>query len=240
MNIHLRRAASPGLARRAFTMVEMLVVIAVIILLVSITLVVGTSVIESAERRQTQATIDLIDMAYQEWRTLTDRRVRYGEEEHEGLLGPWDFYMDPNDDSDDVALSDMDRFMAIISRPDSVKDILARIDPSMIESISEEDHPDGFSTTRIFDAWDNPIILVHPGRDWGLLDTDESNFGDPDPDGTIRTPLENRLGYAVSQRPAFVSAGPSGDFGHRSEPIDSAEFEATRDNIYSYQLEQPQ
>ncbi len=62
----------------------------------------------------------------------------------------------------------------------------------------------------------------------------------PDPDGTIRTPNEQRYGVARNRRICFVSAGPDQGFGNLTAmPPYPADPDPVRDNIYSYPINAP-
>jgi hypothetical protein len=83
------------------------------------------------------------------------------------------------------------------------------------------------------------VYVVFPGR---VPEQDE--IVDRDPDGTVRTDLETRLGVAVNRRLALVSAGPDGVLGdlHLDVDLDGlsdpqmAAVAAAEDNIASYPL----
>ena len=62
----------------AFTLVEMVIVIGVIILLAALTLAVSVAVVEGSEVRQTESTMQLLDTALREWEALSDRKITYG------------------------------------------------------------------------------------------------------------------------------------------------------------------
>ena len=95
--------------------------------------------------------------------------------------------------------------------------------------------------SEFVDAWGNRVAFVFPGRAYRYgVDT-----GIPDPDGTVRTPLENLapgFGVCTNRRICLVSAGPDGLFGVAGESTpDTAVARATAaaDNIYLYELDPP-
>jgi len=91
----------------------------------------------------------------------------------------------------------------------------------------------------VLDAWDRPIRVVHPGREWQPTDVfaNPPFNSAPDADGTIRTPYENVYGVCVNARPFFVSSGPDRAFGDLSG--NAINVEAASDNIYSYEVQKP-
>lgn len=221
-------------ARRAFTLVEMTIVIGIIILLAGLTLAVSVSVVQGSEIRQTKLTLQLLDSAVREWQTQADRSVTYGKpdepfggEEYE-ILQP----DAPVDES--AAILVTKKLLAIIMRPESIRQILAQIDPEFTEH-NEFDHDDDTSTDDVetmivSDAWGHPYIAVLPGRVWVVgVDTYVR-----DDDGSIQTEIEKICGVAVNRQICFVSAGPDGKLGRRDADVDSVQFEETRDNLYSY------
>ena len=86
----------------------------------------------------------------------------------------------------------------------------------------------------ILDAWGMPIYGLHPGGRPG------PNALVIDPDGTEQTINEMYFGVARNRRVCFISAGPDQDFGDLSLPPGTPRFEATRDNIYSYEIGAPE
>ena len=221
-------------ARRAFTLVEMTIVIGIIILLAGLTLAVSVSVVQGSEIRQTELTIQLLDSAIQEWQTQADRSVTYGKPDE-----PFDReesyeILQPNSPDESAAILVTKKLLAIIMRPESIRQILAQIDPEFTEH-NEFDHDDDTSTDDVetmivSDAWGNPYIAVLPGRLWVVGDDTYVR----DDDGSIQTEIEKMCGVAVNRQLCFVSAGPDGKFGERNALPDSVEFEQTRDNLYSY------
>jgi prepilin-type N-terminal cleavage/methylation domain-containing protein len=63
--------------RRAFTLIEMVVVIGIIVLLAALTVAVSSTLTRKAEERQAEDTLRLLDMALQEWETAADRQISY-------------------------------------------------------------------------------------------------------------------------------------------------------------------
>ena len=64
--------------KRAFTLIEMLIAIGVVILLTAITVSAVMALTRSSEKSQTENTIRLLDMALKEWEDTTDRKITWG------------------------------------------------------------------------------------------------------------------------------------------------------------------
>ena len=101
------------------------------------------------------------------------------------------------------------------------------------------------SRSEFVDPWGNRVAFVFPGREWRVSDS-----GTPDPDGTVRTSLENldlAFGVCAASRICLVSAGPDGVFGAVGDAPaglsapDQLAFRRTAaaDNIYLYDLDPP-
>lgn len=162
---------------------------------------------------------------------------------------------------EDMITSIDSRFMRRIDIDDPPDDLTANNEPDL----SHFDELDAFSDTeyiyRFRDAWDRPIVAIHPGREFvrrcrnGTMDPDSgycvgsgANERCADDDGTIRTPLENVFGVAESRRIYFTSAGSSERFGNLRLDLpsgglsDAQKQQADRagDNIYSYPVQTDQ
>ena len=64
-------------ARGGFTLIELLAVIAIIVILASLVLAVSSSVARASEERSTRATLEVLNMAAEEFERTVDRRVSY-------------------------------------------------------------------------------------------------------------------------------------------------------------------
>ncbi|MHC4218381.1 MAG: type II secretion system protein [Planctomycetota bacterium] len=218
-------------ATKGFTLVEMVIVIGVIILLAALTLSVSVAVIEGAEVRRTENTIQLLTAAIQEWETQADRRVTYGINGEPYNQGE-QYEIRRNEVNNDHEATAW--LFAIISRPTAVKQILAQVDPEFVKSIDDLADPNDTSrmlvTFEFTDAWGNPIVAVFPGRTWA---DGFDLINDQDADGTLRTAIEKACGIAANRQVCFVSAGPDGELGDLSsgnpDDVDEAD-----DNIFSY------
>ena len=210
---------------RAFTLVEMTIVIGIIILLAGLTLAVSVSVVQGSEVRQTELTIRLLDAAVQEWQAQSDRQVTYG---IDGEPPPFPGAPPPQYEiqQDDPQATRM--FLTIIERSAAARDILAQIDPEFVRQVEDDNDPQ-IKHLEILDAWGNALAIVMPGRLWVSSDAYTR-----DDDGTIQTPTEQICGVASNRQICFVSAGPDDRLGDLTQPADSDEFKQAQDNLYSY------
>jgi type II secretory pathway pseudopilin PulG len=217
----------------------MVIVIGVIILLAALTLSVSVAVVQGSEVRQTENTIRLLTAAMQEWEAQADRRITYGVDGQPYGQGEQYEIQQPVDTGDPAQLLSESHdatlwLLAIISRPTSVKQILAQVAPEYVKQTTVGDPGFEVDTFICADAWDNPIVAVFPGRTW--VDGDEANFNYlRDSDGTIQNDLEIRCGIATNRQICFVSAGPDGSFGDLTAPSDTDDFRWAVDNVYSYE-----
>ena len=211
----------------AFTLIELVVVISIILLLVGLTMSVGLAVRSQSETRQTENVLILLDQAVKQWQIAADRQLSWGTENlpFNGVI-----YDINEPDSADVQLTQL---LRRISTNQSARDILAQIDDDFLQQEA------GNLELKLVDPWGNQICLIHPGRV-----SDPINFPGDDPDEadldrTIRTNHENVFGVAVNRALLFVSAGPDAKFGDLSADPDSDDFKQTQDNVYSYQPGKP-
>ncbi len=251
--------------RHGFTLIEVMIVIGIILLLVAITVGVAVGLTAQSEVRQTESTMAILATAVEEWRLQRGRAVTYGVNEEP--CGPERYELEQILEAGDSAggsggladaLRTTDRYFAILSRNESFRDFIARIDPQFIEQIDEGTAPAGQDplggdtshledygpSFRIYDAWGQPLLVILPGRSFATRCSENAGYGDPDEDGTIRTPKETVFGVARSRRPFFVSAGPDERFGDlflglsesalsSLDQEDQLVFDRTRDNLYS-------
>ena len=221
---------------RGFTLIEMMIVIAIIVLLAGLTLGISNKVLRGSEIRKTKDAITLLDTAISEWVTEMGRQVTFASVG--AVEGNYDI---PSDDIIDIPtfnssvtqaeMSDAMNFRAeamwtLLTELESSKNILAKIHPDLIEN------------NRVIDAWGSPIGIVFPcgsfkGSDLISLAEDASG------DLTVRDQAEDGLGSCLNKQPYFVSAGPDGQWGYRyqANPYtrDDDVWKACLDNVTSYE-----
>jgi prepilin-type N-terminal cleavage/methylation domain-containing protein len=237
---------------RAFTLIEMLVVIAVILILVALTVTVAVSVVKRSEIRETENLLRILDSAVMEWEMQAGRQITYGingepcpdvDEKYELEQLQVNWGPGPAGDQDAFADAELttDRLWATLSRTATIQDIIARVKPAYIESDDVMIDNVAHQTFHFTDPWDREILAILPGR--AFHNTCDSGSGyQRDADGTIRTPFENRFGAAANRRIFFVSAGPDGEFGNvhltvaegSLSPQQREDVGRAVDNVYSY------
>jgi len=246
--------ALPRAAARAFTLVELLVVITIIVVLVGIVLAVGAALGNSGAVTSTRNTLKVLDNALAEWEQSSGRTVTWG------VNGtPAGAAYDMQETTYHVYL--ISELLATIGRSNDVKSMLSQVSQSELVTYTDqapewlrEGQQAGFQTLEpdaqsaswsgaiaawegqqtVLDAWDRPIRFIHPGRKWTSGDV----LPGPEADGTVQTPLEVLYGSCRNGRGFFVSGGPDGAFGDWSTtPEDDPRHQAVHDNIYTVQPE---
>jgi type II secretory pathway pseudopilin PulG len=252
----LRRHRRVGRAA-GFTLVELVVVIGIIIALLSLVLAVSTLLIQQNEARQLESAFANLETAILEYEQAVGRPMSF--QDRPDPPGAYDVPANPNfgvsgieAPYNDSALlgvtytncnSNADsrgwgkyivQLMTLLERTQSAEDIIARLDPALFVPVrlsNGQPLPNNQGLSTLVDPWGSPVAVVFPGRQWR-----EGDPGSPDPDGTIRTYLEHKVGICRNGKVLFVSAGPDGDIGNLyCAGGNSPRFEASIDNIYSYE-----
>ena len=250
----------PRLLRRGFTLIELVVVVGIILVLMGLVLAVSTIVIQQAESRQMESVFTNLSASVSEYEQAIGRKITY-EDRLDSIVTPngsWDVPFNPGFDVQNLEFpynsagsgyscncsSSTDsrgwekyvvRLLQLLDRTDSAEEILARIDPNLLVQVKRSNGnplPQGESLASIIDPWGTPIGVVFPGRMW--QEGDDAVVRDPD--GTIRTQLENKVGVCKNGEILFISAGPDGDIGCIKcvNEVESNRYQASIDNIYSY------
>lgn len=222
--------------RRGFSVLELVIVIGIIVVLAGLVLAVGQQMLAKSEDRAAQATMALLDSAIQDWERAADRAVSYGVDGQ-----PPNATYPPKYDIQELqtfgSITDFapkgairvfsDAVIKHISGNATTETILKNI-PS--DNLIQEAGPGASIIQVLMDPWGKPIVIVFPGRKWVA-----SDGGGADDDGTIQTVVEERYGVCKNGKILFVSVGPDGLPGDRSETDKGdADYIATQDNIYSY------
>lgn len=239
---------------RGFSLVELVVVVGIILVLLGLVLAVSTIVIQQAETRQVKTVFANLEAAVGEFELVIGRKMT-SQPRGENNDGAWDFryfnvlgtgvgleapfnYTSPgtlcscNQPTESTTARGWERrivrLMQMLKGTDASEEIISRIDSNLLIPIGNGDY------TAVVDPWGIPIAVVLPGRTWK-----EGDDGAPDPDGTIRTLFETKMGVCRNATPLFVSAGPDGDIGCVAcvDETASPRYQATLDNIYSYEPE---
>lgn len=187
--------------RSGFTIIELLIVIAILATLVALTMAVGGAVLEGAKKRQTTASLQILDSwlaSYiaerddlppplmgvprdarkpEQWRRVVpviDGSTRQGKE----LIRP---------------INSVGMFMHQVSEVASIKISLEGLDPKLVQRynidrapvanlrrgqpIDPDDEQPEIPT--MFDAWGNPMRYVHPAFDGIILRGETRRIGMP-------------------------------------------------------------
>ncbi len=222
--------------RRGFSLLELVVVIGIIVLLAALVLAVGTGLLSQSEVRETRNAIQIFDAAIEEWERTRGRTFTYGTNgvppSPAGLPAP-QYDIQEVLAANDNALRGLSVTLLgpnFLASDDNVIGLLTKIDGSLLRPIANTNP----TQLEFVDAWGNRAIIVFPGRDWrsGVdlpLDKDE--------DGTMRTPVEKRLGVCVNRKIRIVSSGPDGVIGDLKG--NATEKQQAGDNVHSYEPVQP-
>ncbi|MDY7107734.1 MAG: type II secretion system protein [Planctomycetota bacterium] len=241
--------------RAAFTLVEMIITIGVIVILTALTVSATVALSRRSEVNQTEQMLRLLDLAVQEWESETDRKVSWGDGAR------YDMQINT------PHVFTLTEVLQRIRSTETVRSFLAQIRPEFLYEYNSEDEvippwlpvnpdPDDPDPNKanartsflqgdwngglaVLDPWNMPIRAVHPGR--------LHEPGDPyelDNDGTIYLSeaegtygVESIYGRCENRRIRLVSAGPDGKFGNLSANHQTEEHEQAHDNVHSYPVE---
>lgn len=198
---------NPSVRRRGFSLLELVVVIGIILLLVALTLAVGTAIARGAEVRETENTMKLLTSAVEEWEDrLAQRKVTRGTNDTP-VRANYDMKAHGTTPSRPYTFS-IAELLNVIGKPADVQAITGQINPVFVYKIDTSATPtppvpawvstatgandDPFAnlvltqynsgawngSLVILDAWDLPIRVIHPGH---VVDNTLAAgiFGDP-------------------------------------------------------------
>ena len=252
--------------RSGFTLIEILIVIGIIVILAGIVLAVGATLAASQNIKRTEATMQILESALNEWEALMRRDLTWG---IDGQPPPppgsvYEPRYDMQEDTMHVFLvSDL---LDNVGRSPDIRSILAQIDQQRY--IQYEDYSSAQPPAWIREGQLASVQATEPDPQAASWVADAANWNDkhtaldawerpirvvhpgrkwtagdvlpgPDEDGTVHTPLEDVYGTASNAKPYFVSGGPDGRFGDISALEGTPMHDATLDNIYSYEVEKP-
>jgi prepilin-type N-terminal cleavage/methylation domain-containing protein len=254
----MKRMHKKQTLRKAFTLIEMLIVMSIIGLLAALTLGISSSVMRNSEIRQTENALKVLSMAMQEWELEMGRLVTFQGVPVENDTNFYDLGFDQDFCNLELDLDEIDypefggegvsneimqvalynrsvALFALLSQSDGAKTVLSKIESDLLGKLGTEKY--------VIDAWGNPIGVVFPGKYYTSLSGPIWGAEDTSGDLTVRDQVEDGLGSCINQMPYFVSAGPDGIWGYRfqagngpilDDPASMTIWNATLDNIYSY------
>lgn len=226
-NKHNHRALHRGYA---FTLMELMIVIGLVIVLTSLTIVVGKSVIGQGKIRHTEVILQNLDSILTEY------------EAEIGSMPTWnpDAYIEAGKfttSGGGIVRPEAAVLIAEVRGITGVDNILKAIPPDNVvprNQIYENLVHEGTYTSSdinnnisadnrlsVTDAWGMEILYVHPNDTVAVTGEGIDNF-----DG---------YGTPVSNRPYFISAGPNMLFAEQLSP-DTRDDDAAWDNLYSYEV----
>ncbi|MEM9372141.1 MAG: prepilin-type N-terminal cleavage/methylation domain-containing protein [Planctomycetota bacterium] len=175
---------------KAFTLVELLVVIGIIVVLVALTIGVGTSVANAGRQRATEGALRALDEVLDSYLQSQGSAPAFVLVEESRL--PDSSLIDSDKDGyyplfdglseeDNQPVNTVGLFLIEARRSvPATEDIISALDAKFIRQFQPGSAADAIQpeTLTVFDAWGNPIRMVHPRFDGEIVETDRS-LGDP-------------------------------------------------------------
>ncbi len=176
--------------RRAFTLIELMIVIGIIAVLIAMSLVVGSKVIEVGKGRATQNVIRVLDESRGAWTLNADVPLPMVVKVLDNSRTPKEvrfLLIDGRPITQDSSFSDeaypaLTYYTALVMRDQSIRSIFEQMDSAFLESSavpgwkdsSGKFEPWADSAVTIKDAWGRPLRIVHPAFHGG-----HGEFWDP-------------------------------------------------------------
>ena len=176
------RNANAVIGLRAFTLIELLIVIGIIAVLISMALVVGSKVIEGGKGRATQNVIRVLDESRGAWMLNADVPLpamlevpqTTGNNARVRMYPIIDARQDRVKDFEaPVALPSIRLYTALVQQDESIRASLEQLDSAFVKPKAVPMKPDGsaeswsISGLDILDAWGRPLRFVHPAYHGG-------------------------------------------------------------------------
>ena len=233
-------------AARAFTLIELLTVIAVISILLTIVLVAGSGVLADQRVKLTKNVLINLDRALDEYITSVGAVPAYGVVDESN--NP--YRKVPGDDNN-VQAYGTGTSNKHCARPDAAAFIKQTRGYGMVDGIitgiperflrltvtapNSPNTVEGDPTPSVVDAWSSTGWPAGENGDAFAIEQQQVIYY-VHPDNTLAQDL---FGQCVNRRPYFMSAGPDKLYGLTNEPLrDGATVEEaesfTKDNVYSY------
>ncbi|MBM4106200.1 MAG: prepilin-type N-terminal cleavage/methylation domain-containing protein [Phycisphaerae bacterium] len=205
----------PHAIRRGFTLIELVVVLAVILVLVSLVLGVSAVLIRRSEVRQTEGALEILTAAMDEFDQSRGRPLTFGAR-NQPAGAKYEIPL--------LALNYPHVILFVLDRLAThgpSREMLSKIDGSLLRNTTTNvpTTPSGYPANEFWwgplprmelvDPWDTRISVIFAGRPW--VEGDDPNLKDLD--GTIRTGDEVLFGSCVNRRTRLVSSGPDRKLG---------------------------
>ncbi len=181
MRTHRSTTRRPS--RRAFSMVELLMVIGIIVLLVSIALVAGPAVMGMGKVRKTEATLRTAQALLTEYLQLTEQDQVLSE--------------GTNSNNSTYAVPSIDALIKRAQKKERLKDLVAAFDDKALVKEGDE--------WQLYDAWGEVILFNRSGKEDGVAKGKNAAGDTVDFSSQYKMPERNR--------PYFVSMGEDGLLG---------------------------
>jgi prepilin-type N-terminal cleavage/methylation domain-containing protein len=227
------RTTPPHAARRAFTLMELLIVIGIIAVLVGLSLVVGNMVMTGAKQRATEDTIRVLDLALQDYIAAQgENPPSYIDLPVDPTVTPTEIKWFPLADARDMSnaasspagqlpgrqmVNSLGYFIEAAMRVPSAKERIDKIPSKYLRKYSAG--TDQALAMTAFDGWGRPIRFVHPHFQ-GVYATTDAGQLSPVPTtppgiplGIARIRRNNVVAFAADDRPAAADDVADGDGG---------------------------
>ncbi len=165
-------------SRRAFTLVELLIVVAIISTLVGIAMVVGGKVIGGGKVKTTREILMTLDQAFTEYTNATggktiDPMVRIVS--GAGVANEKYIPMIDGVDQAGAPIPSLGLFLKRVEGVEAADKVLKNIPSKFVRLVTIN----GVQYTNILDAWGKPIRFVHPALDGLIQDSPSSGGANP-------------------------------------------------------------
>jgi type II secretory pathway pseudopilin PulG len=213
---------------RAFTLVELLVVIGIIILLLGVAFTVGRSVTNSGRMRQTEQTLRVLDTALSEYIHSQEKNPPAWVQDPGSPASPRSVV--PVVDgvgrtaNGDMAIDSVALFMLQCKGLPQIEAKFRDLDARLVRTVEMDFGNGRESLTTVLDGWGRPVRYVHPAFGGSVHPpSQQQNFLNVATLITLqpgyqfaipeirRSGQDSDGGAPQGNRPYFYSAGPDGD-----------------------------
>lgn len=139
----------------------------------------------------------------------------------------------------------MSATIQVLEQNATCSEMLVKADPTLVHAVqfmegsgSANAGLRSIDIKEFVDPWGNQIYIVYPGRLWEKCDGELYGVV-RDQDGTIQTEVEQSFGICRNRQPLLVSSGPDLNPGNIESDSGTDDYQASFDNIYSYEPADP-